>query len=520
VKALSISQVLTDPRLLGSELSGGSWSTWLTTLKAAFGLPLDDDERAVFKTIAGDRSPPTSRVRELWVAASRRSGKSRMAAALACYFALFVKHKLSAGERGMVLVLAMSMDQAQTVFSYALAFLRNSSVLAKEIDTFTRSEIRLRNGITISIHSNSFRSVRGRTLCACIFDEVAYWRDDTTATPDTETYTAVLPSLLTTNGMLIGISSPYRRTGLLHNKHKQYFGVDSDDTLVVQGSTLTFNKTLNEQSIAAQQAADPTASRSEWLGEFRDDLVGFLDDAIIDAAIDRDRPLELPPQPGIFYRAYVDVSGGAVGGDAYTISVAHKDLQSGRLIIDVVRGRSGPFDPQILTEEYADLCKQYRVGSVNGDYYSAEWSSSAWQKTGTSYIRSLLTASAIYLEALPLFTRQLVSLPDHPTLLRELRLLERSPTKMGKDQVTHPRGQHDDFANAVCGALNLIGTYLGYDLHSGAFDDGPYSVVDDPVAKFQRERAAKANADLMKYAAPANMTPHEYRQAKPKEPVK
>jgi hypothetical protein len=92
----------------------------------------------------------------------------------------------------------------------------------------------------IAIHANSFRSIRGRTLCACIFDEVAYWRDDQTATPDTETYNAVLPALLTTNGMLVGISSPYRRVGLMHAKHKQYFG-SNNETLIVQGPTLVFN---------------------------------------------------------------------------------------------------------------------------------------------------------------------------------------------------------------------------------------------------------------------------------------
>ena len=112
--------------------------------------------------------------------------------------------------------------------------------------------------------------------------------------------------------------------------------------------------------------------------------------------------------------------------------------------------------------------------TVTGDFYAASWMTSVWQKTGISYIKSLLTASAIYLETLPLFTRGLVSLPDHPTLLRELRLLERSPTKMGKDQVTHPRGCHDDHANACCGALHLVSNYLGYDLRSGAFDDGPF----------------------------------------------
>jgi hypothetical protein len=50
---------------------------------------------------------------------------------------------------------------------------------------------------------------------------------------------------------------------------------------------LTFNQTLDPEAIAAQQQADPTAARSEWLGEFRDDLSGFLDDELIDSAVDR-----------------------------------------------------------------------------------------------------------------------------------------------------------------------------------------------------------------------------------------
>ena len=42
----------------------------------------------------------------------------------------------------------------------------------------TRSEIRLRNGIVIAIHSNSFRLIRGRTLLAAILDECAFWRSE------------------------------------------------------------------------------------------------------------------------------------------------------------------------------------------------------------------------------------------------------------------------------------------------------------------------------------------------------
>ena len=63
--------------------------------------------------------------------------------------------------------------------------------------------------------------------------------------------------------MLIGISSPYRRMGLIHNKFTQHYGVDGDDVLVVKGASKVFNATLDEAAIAAQRLADPTAARSE-----------------------------------------------------------------------------------------------------------------------------------------------------------------------------------------------------------------------------------------------------------------
>src|SRR5947207_4414545 len=257
--------------------------------------------------------------------------------------------------------------------------------------------------------------------------------------------------------MLIAISSPYRKAGLMYAKHKQYFNTDSDDTLVIQGSTRTFNKTLDENAIKAQQEADPEAGKAEWDAQFRSDLVGFLDDALIDAAVDYNRPLELPPQPGRFYKCFVDVSGGAIAGDSYTLSIVHRE--DGKFVVDLVRGRSGPFEPAQVTEEYAALCKEYRIGAINGDYYAAQWMVSVWRQCGMSYIKSTLPTSQIYLETLPLFTRGLVVLPNEPILLRELRLLERTPTRMGKDLVTHPRGCHDDRANSVCGALYGISNY-------------------------------------------------------------
>src|SRR5262249_22727803 len=79
---LAIDRALMDPRLLGAALGEvASWQTWRIALKGAFGLQLDDEERALFGAIAGGRNPPAQRVRELWCVVGRRGGKSTMAAA-------------------------------------------------------------------------------------------------------------------------------------------------------------------------------------------------------------------------------------------------------------------------------------------------------------------------------------------------------------------------------------------------------------------------------------------------------
>ena len=133
-------------------------------------------------------------------------------------------------------------------------------------------------------------------------------------------------------------------------------------------------------------------------------------------------------------------------------------------MLDLVRGTFGKFDPQQVTSDYAKLLREYRIGSVTGDDYAAQWVQGAWRDTGIVYVQSDIPKSQIYLETLPLFTRGLVRLPDHARLLRELRLLERAAHRGGRESVDHPRGGHDDFANATCGVLRVLANHLGFDV--------------------------------------------------------
>jgi hypothetical protein len=454
--AVTIEEAMRDRHLLGSALGDiETFAVWLVILKAAFGLGLNRQERRLFNKVAGSRKPPSRRVRELWAIVGRRGGKTRIAAALAVFLALCADHagKLAPGETGYVLVLAASKAQADACFSYCRGFIEASPILGQQIDTITSDEIRLKGGIVIAVHPNNFRTVRGRTLLACIFDEVAFWRDEGSAQPDIETLRAVLPALATTGGMLIGISSPYRQIGLMHSRKRDYFGKEDPDVLVVAGATQDFNPTIDKSVIERARREDPTAAASEWDGEFRADIAQFLPDEVIDDAVDQGRPLELPPREGAHYRAFMDASAGR--HDAYCLGIGH--CKGDKFIADVIRGRKPPFDVREVTTEFVKLAREYRCGTIVGDNYAGEWVKQAVEEAGGEFRRSDMAKSGLYLEALPFFMRGAVSMPNLPPLVRELRLLERRTSRSGRDSVDHPpNGGTDDHANVLAGCMREV----------------------------------------------------------------
>lgn len=450
---VTIDKAARDKNLLGAALGDlSTWGAWLAILKAAFALPPSKDDLAVFKDVAGGRQWPQQPVSELWVVGGRRAGKSRAAALLATYLALLVDHRarLTAGEVGHLLVISPTKSQAALIKNYVEGFL-GAPMLARQIASVSAETIALTNGIEIACHAGSFRSVRGRTLVGAILDEAAFLRDEFgSALPDKELLRALLPALSTTGGMLVGISSPYRKVGVLAERHRDHFGQDGD-ILVIQAPTTKLNPTIKQSTIDRAMRADPEAARAEWLAEFRSDLSSYLDDALIDAAIVHARPPELPPREGLVYHAFVDMSGGR--HDHSVLCVGHQEGE--RFVLDVLQGIAPPHDPKAVAQQFAELARSYHCRKITGDNYAGEWVAGAFKAAGIAYERSALSRSQLYLEALPHFARHAIELPDHPRLVRELRMLERQTHRSGKDSIDHPRGGSDDHANALAGCLYL-----------------------------------------------------------------
>jgi hypothetical protein len=103
-----------------------------------------------------------------------------------------------------------------------------------------------------------------------------------------ETYNALMPALERVPGSkLIGISTPYRKIGLLYRKWAESFGKADEDVLVVRGTSRQFNPLLSQGRIDRALKRDRAAAASEWLAEWRADVSDYIDRALVEELVDR-----------------------------------------------------------------------------------------------------------------------------------------------------------------------------------------------------------------------------------------
>jgi len=450
---ITVSEALASPKLFAPFFAGSSWDTWKAVIKAMFGEPLNAADLALFRAVA-ERDPPVSPVREMAAIAGRGAGKDSVATVIAAVMAVnYDPRRLRPGERAVVMLLAVDREQAKIAFNYIAALFRDISALARLARRVTDDSIELSNGVDVEVHTNSFRSVRGRSLLCVICDECSFWRDDTAANPDREVVTAVQPGLGRIAGsMLILISSAHKRSGLLYDRWKSHYGRSGDDVLVVKGTTLQFNPTFDRATIERALAEDRQLFGAEYLSEWRDDLATFISRALLEAAVDAD-VIVRPPQDGVVYFAFDDPSGGA--RDSYTLGIAHQDARGDNVVLDLLYERFAPMNPFEVTTEIAALLRSYRCAQVTGDDYGKRWVVDAYGKLGITRLKSALDRSGIYLNVLPLFTSGRARLLDNKRLINQFANLERRTFPSGKDKIDHERGRHDDLCNAAAGALVL-----------------------------------------------------------------
>lgn len=452
---VSILDAMDDPNLWRPWFRHGDWTAWRAFLSALFGLPMDDDQRAIYESCTARAQLPTAPFGEAWLACGRRAGKSFVTALTAVYVACFRDYRahLQPGERAEVLIMAADKRQARTILRYARALLNEVPMLRQLVERETVEGIDLTNRVTIEIVTASFRATRGYTIVAALLEEIAFWRSEESSNPDHEIVNAIRPGMATIPGsMLIGLSSPYSKKGVLYNAWRRHFGDDESDTLVWQAATRTMNPTVPQNVVDRAYDEDPEAAAAEYGAEFRADLEQFVQREQVEAC-QRPDPLEVPPAGGTRYAAFVDPSGGA--RDAMTLAIGHRTNEGG-CVVDSVAERRAPFSPEEVVRDFADTLRRFGVRTVTGDRYGGEWPREAFQRFGINYDVAARDRSALYRETLPLFTGGRVELPPGARIAHQFASLERHTSRGGKDRIDHPPHGHDDVANAIAGVATLV----------------------------------------------------------------
>jgi hypothetical protein len=457
---MDILAALDDRNLLGASIRDAeSWKPWRALLAAAFGLELSADELALYRACTGRTVPPGAPVAYLWLVIGRRGGKSFAMALIAVFLAVFRDWRkyLSPGERAIVLLVAADREQAKILHRYCQGIL-NPPILQSLVLNVTAGEIELKGGgVTIEVVTRSYRTVRGRSVCVAVLDELAFWRDDDSANPDSEVLNAVRASMATFgfDAMVIAGSSPYARRGVLWDAFKRWHGKDDARNLVWQAVTRVMNPTVPQDFIDAEFERDPASAAAEFGAEFRSDIAEFVSLDVLEACT-ADGVFELQPVPGTAYLAFCDPSGGS--SDSMTLAISHHE--DGCAVLDCVREVRAPFQPEAVVADFCTTLAAYGIGTVVGDRYAGEWPREQFSKRNVTYRPSERVKSDIYRDALPLLNSRKCQLLDIPRLISQLRGLERRTARGGKDSIDHGPGQHDDIANACAGAIVLASAYV------------------------------------------------------------
>jgi len=455
-KLVTMREALADAGYFGTLLSGDSWQAWRALLIAIVGEELTDDERSIFKALTDRDSEPLEPVEEFWAVIGRRGGKTRAMALLAAYLAACVDHResLAPGERGVIPLLAASVQQAASAFAFVEGIFAVAPNLKDLVDGATSDTLSLTTGVDIQVRPASFRTIRGITAIAAIADEIAFWRSDDSANPDKEILKALRPSLATTGGPLIAISSPHAKRGELYGTFKRHYGLGGDPLiLVAKAPSRAMNPTLPQRVVDRAVEADPEAASAEYGAEFRGDLEVFVSREAIEACVARGVTVRQPLST-IRYLGFVDPSGGS--SDSMTLAIGHSE--NGRAVVDCILERKAPFSPEAVVAEFAGTLKAYRISSVRGDRYAGEWPSERFQVHGIRYEPAEMNRSELYLAFLPLLNSGRLELLDHPRMVAQFVGLERRTARSGKDSIDHAPGSHDDIANAVAGVAALMGS--------------------------------------------------------------
>jgi len=447
---------------------------WDTVLKSIEGLPLDADELTWWQAHTGRTVPRVGGFPEAAIIVGRQAGKDDVCADLANARAITsLVDKEPVDGCTITLVAQDHRSSVRGLFHRVSRPWIKIPSMAAHVESMTADTLTLKNNLRLCALPCRPAATRGARNLLAVMNEAAYYHAADGRSVAGAMRTALLPTLATTGGKLVIVSSPYMATDLLGDLHKRHWAQDLSPTLVVQASAPEMNPTLPADYLQRMERDDPQSYASEVLRLFRAGVGLLFDDVALDSCVGEHRELE--PVPGVHYTCGVDLSGGRVDGAALSICMVEggqpttppppeyecieihgvickreiappvvERSEPKRVVGVLTRVWPAPHNPETVIAEMATLARSYNCDSVVGDRYAAGFAVANFYRHGIRYRPTLVDASTAFLELLPKVNSGGVMLPNHPQLLREARGLERKTGFAGRDHCGHHVGGHDD----------------------------------------------------------------------------
>jgi hypothetical protein len=432
----------------------------LSLAKSILGERLGFDEAEVYRLCVGRPDCPQTPFQEVTCIIGRKGGKSEYVGV-----PIIIHRALTDDDGpGVYLLIAPSKgDQARIVWAALVRQLQHGfAELVAEIRE-SAGEVVLHNGNIIKIASANFRYLRGPKYKVVVVDEACFFTTDDPELGGANPLEYVLDSIAggmiaTASPLLLLLSTPWVKDGVVWTHYR-----DRDvnlDRLVWTAPTLTMNPFANV-ALMERHRKDRGENfyRREYLAEFSEDAIPYIEAADIDAAIAPQ--LFFPIRPNVGYVMGLDPGRKR---DHFGAAVAHREGDA------VVVDWCTEWKPGILGLKYAAIlpqiwtkAREYKVRTIASDqidFGGLEASVPSVNGRPEFTMERVMTGGQSGAELADvtraLFAQRNLILPNQPGLGDEFKRLADYLTQGGGRDVRAKRG-HDDRSRAV-----MLAVYMAY----------------------------------------------------------
>jgi hypothetical protein len=403
------------------------------------------------------------------LACGRRSGKSLISAAAACWDACLrddLNRHVRPGEARYAICVAVNLRQSRLWLDQVESLLKASPLLRGMISDRTDDEIVLANGNRICAFPCTARGGRGWAVSFLCLDEYGWHLDTNGDAAGPSVWAAMVPSTYTfgRDGRIVAASTPAG----MNYFHALYEQAEQDpDSFALQASSPEMNEKLDPDTLRQEHEADPEMYQSEVLAKFTSGGGQYIDSGRLrECVVDRG-PL-----------GRLEATGWVIGCDlafvsdpAVAVVVGRDPANPERLVVGNVRrwepAHASDFETRRHVEdtmlaEVVELAKTYDA-SVVVDQFASSAVADFFTRHGVAATVMPLTAtskSAIFAELRSRIYNRQVELPADDDLLADLRAL-RTVIRPGAASVATPRTRRGHADAAVALALGAAGIPVG-----------------------------------------------------------